>query len=233
MRTNRWEKIEGSPFPLGATWIEEDQAYNFSLYSKHAERVHLLIYSAVDFVRPIFEFEFNHLTNKSGPVWHCRVADKLLRTDSASPEARYYAYRVDGPAPEPGYNWHCFDYEKILLDPYARNVFFPDGFSREAACRPGSNAGSAPLGVLPAKSCVFDWQGDRKTKHDWDLVIYELHVRGFTQHTSSGVPASHRGTFLGVIDKIPYLQELGVTAVELMPVFSSTRVTAITGVTCR
>ena len=219
MRTNRWEKIEGSPFPLGATWIEEDQAYNFSLYSKHAERVHLLIYSAVDFVRPIFEFEFNHLTNKSGPVWHCRVADKLLRTDSASPEARYYAYRVDGPAPEPGYNWHCFDYEKILLDPYARNVFFPDGFSREAACRPGSNAGSAPLGVLPAKHCEFDWKGDRKTKHDWDLVIYELHVRGFTQHTSSGVPASHRGTFLGVIDKIPYLQELGVTAVELMPVF--------------
>ena len=225
MQTNRWEKTEGSPFPLGATWVEEDRAYNFSIYSKHAERVRLLIYSSGDVVHPIFEFDLDFLHHKSGPVWHCRVAEASLRREvriaheSESQLARYYAYRVDGPAPEPGFNWHSFDFEKILVDPYSRNVFFPDAFSRDAACRPGSNAGMAPLGVLPVPDCSFDWLEDRQTKHDWDLVIYEMHVRGFTRHVSSRVSEPHRGTFFGVIDKIPYLQELGVTAVELMPVF--------------
>ena len=221
MSANRWERIEGSPFPLGATWIEEDQAYNFALYSKHAERVRLLLFGAADLVHPIVEYDFDYLVNKSGPVWHCRLEAKALQSASqhVPASARYYAYRVDGPAPETGYNWHNFDFEKILLDPYARNVYFPDQFCREAARRPGSNAGKAPLGVLPEPDCAFDWHDDSSIKHDWDLVIYEMHVRGLTRHRSANVPDPHRGTFLGVIDKIPYLQELGVTAVELMPVF--------------
>jgi len=208
-----WSQVEGSPFPLGATWIEKDQAYNFSIYSKHAEAVHLLLYSTEDTTHPIFEYEFNHLKNKSGPIWHCRI-DR-----GAASHARYYAYRVDGPAPEPGFNWHHFDFEKVLLDPYAKAVHFPEAFRREAARQPGSNAGQAPLGVLPTEQCPFDWEDDTPRRHESDLVIYELHVKGFTQHKSSGVPESHRGTFLGVIDKIPHLVELGVTAVELMPIF--------------
>ncbi|TWU44415.1 Glycogen debranching enzyme [Novipirellula aureliae] len=211
----RWEATEGSPFPLGATWVEEDRAFNFSIYSKHAEAVRLLIYSKKDVVVPLLEYSFNYLSNKSGPIWHCRI-------DAAeAKDAAYYAYRVDGPAPEPGFDWHNFDFEKILLDPCAQSVFFPDGFSREAACRAGSNAGQAPLGVLPNQLLLSD-QTDPlpcPLRHDSDLVIYELHVRGFTQHPRSGIPESHRGTFLGVVDKIPHLVDLGITAVELMPIF--------------
>ena len=208
-----WSQVEGSPFPLGATWTDRDQAYNFSIYSKHAEAVHLLLYTAGDTTHPIIEYAFDYLKNKSGPIWHCRIAGSEVG------DARYYAYRVDGPAPEPGFNWHHFDFEKILLDPYAKAVHFPEPFNREAARQPGSNAGQAPLGVLPTEQCPFDWEDDTPRRHESDLVIYELHVRGFTNHANSGVPDSHRGTFSGVIDKIPYLVELGVTAVELMPVF--------------
>ena len=128
--------------------------FNFALYSKHATTVQLLLYSANDVVRPIYEYRFDYLRNKSGPVWHCRVT-----ADQAS-DAAYYAYRVDGPPPQGGYEWHNFDFEKILLDPFSHSVFFPDAFSREAACRPGSNAGQAPLGVLPTQFCEFDWGDD-------------------------------------------------------------------------
>jgi isoamylase len=210
---NRWEKIEGSPFPLGATWIAAEQAFNFSLYSKHAETVRLLLYSPTDPVRPVYEYNFDYLKHKSGPIWHCRVS----RQDVA--DARYYAYRVDGPAPEEGFNWHNFDFEKILLDPYAKEVYFPELFSREAASQPGSNAGKAPLGLLPCEENAFDWSDVISPRHDSDLVIYEMHVKGFTQHPSSGIAEAKRGTFLGVVDKIPYLVDLGVTAVELMPIF--------------
>ncbi|TWU38500.1 glycogen debranching protein [Novipirellula artificiosorum] len=210
---NRWERIEGSPLPLGVSWNAEQGAFNFSLYSKHAEVVQLVLYSADDLVHPCFEFTYDYLKNKSGPVWHCRVARSNIT------DARYYAYRIDGPAPGAGYHYHHFDYSKVLLDPYARTVFFPKGFRRDAACGPGSNAGRAPLGVLSACECPFDWEQDLRPRHDHDLVIYELHVRGFTQRDNSGVPLAKRGTFLGIVEKIPYLLELGITALELMPVF--------------
>jgi glycogen operon protein len=106
-----------------------------------------------------------------------------------------------------------------LIDPYARDVFFPSSFARIAAQSPGSNEGKAPLGVLHSIECGFDWDNDRQIRHRHDLVIYEMHVRGFTQRDNSGIEASKRGTFAGVVEKIPYLQELGVTAVELMPIF--------------
>ncbi|QEG42304.1 glycogen debranching protein [Roseimaritima ulvae] len=210
---NRWEQIEGTPFPLGATWVEEHHAFNFALYSRHATAVQLLLYARDDVFHPLLEITLDYLKNKSGTVWHCRVDGQVAQ------QAAYYAFRVDGPAPQGGYDWHNFDDQKILLDPCARRVYFPPGFRREAACRPGSNAGQAPLGVLPHPQPDFDWGADRQPRHGSDLVIYELHVKGFTQHPSSGVPAPHRGTFLGVVDKIPYLQDLGITAVELMPVF--------------
>ena len=182
------------------------------MYSKHATTVQLLLYSANDVVRPVYEYRFDFLRNKSGPVWHCRVA-----ADQAS-DVAYYAYRIDGPPPQGGYEWHNFDFERILLDPFAHSVFFPDAFSRDAGCRPGSNAGQAALGVLPTQLCEFDWEDDSGPRHGNDLVIYEMHVRGFTKHPSSDVSESHRGTFFGVVETIPYLVALGVTAVELMPV---------------
>src|SRR5262249_52054839 len=109
--------------------------------------------------------------------------------------------------------------QKILLDPYARAVFFPPNFSREAAKRSGSNAGRAPLGVLSADAAPFDWGDDRRPYHTSDMVIYEMHVRGFTMRANSGVATEKRGAYTGVIDKIPYLKELGITAVELLPVY--------------
>jgi glycogen operon protein len=112
---------------------------------------------------------------------------------------------------------HRFDADKVLLDPFAENVFFPAGFSREAAKQPGPNDGQAPLGVLPGKKTPRD-RALRGPRHTHDTVVYELHVKGFTARANSGVAAARRGTFRGLIDKIPYIKELGVTVVELLPV---------------
>ncbi|HKN76546.1 MAG TPA: alpha-amylase family glycosyl hydrolase [Candidatus Acidoferrum sp.] len=85
--------------------------------------------------------------------------------------------------------------------------------------REGSNAGSAPLGVLFDHRATFDWSGHGSPYHESDAVIYELHVKGFTKNPNSGVDPSRAGTYAGLVEKIPYLEELGVTVVELMPVF--------------
>lgn len=205
-----WTKVEGSPFPMGATWIEDEQAYNFVLYSKHATGVTLLLYSEDDVVHPKYQYRMDYLKNKTGRIWHCRVPVTVMG------DSKYYGYIVEGPfEPATGYR---FDPQKILLDPYARAVFFPDGFGREAARRPGSNAGRALLGFVHCDRVAFDWRGDRSPTHTHDTVIYELHIKGFTMRPNAGVSTGNRGTYAGLIDKIPYLKELGVTAVELLPV---------------
>jgi len=205
-----WEKAEGAPSPLGATWVESYRAYNFALYSRHATAVTLLLYDDRDFANPVYQFRFDPLANKTGRIWHCWLdADK-------APGAKYYAYRVEGPD-DPG-GGHRFDPQKILFDPYAPALFFPPVYSRGAAARPGANDGQAPLGVLPAKEEAYAWGSQRRPRHTHDTVIYELHVKGFTARDNSGVSPDKRGTFAGVIEKIPYLKELGVTVVELLPV---------------
>ncbi|HEV3483423.1 MAG TPA: isoamylase [Candidatus Acidoferrales bacterium] len=201
-----WASKEGSPTPLGATWIAAEQAYNFALYSKNAQRVTLLLYESRDLANPVFRYSFDQFRNKTGPVWHTRVH----RGDMVN--AKFYAYSVEGPEAS-------FRSQKILLDPYAREVLFPPSYDRAAAIGEGSNAGKAPLGVLCDHNMAFEWGDDRHPDHDGDLVIYEMHVRGFTMNPNSGVSPAHRGTFAGVTEKIPYLRELGITAVELMPVF--------------
>ena len=203
-----WAQAEGSPLPLGVTWIEEEQAFNFAVHSEHAESVTLLLYSATDFVNPHLTFHFDFLRNKSGRVWHCRIPVTEIG------EARYYAYSVSGNG-----QLHSFDPQKVLLDPYAKCIFFPPQFDREMATREGSNAGRAPLGALAGHRCTYDWSGDRPVHHESDAVIYELHVKGFTRSSSSGVDPCRAGTYAGLVEKIPYLKELGITIVELMPVF--------------
>jgi len=117
----------GFPWPPGVELVPAENAFNFSLYSKHATGVTLLCYTEKDPARPIFEFRFQHPAHKTGNVWHCRIpVSELLG-------ATLYGYRVDGPHdPEHGQR---FDPQKVLLDPYAPSVFFPPAFSREARVR--------------------------------------------------------------------------------------------------
>jgi len=205
-----WVEVEGSPLPLGVTWIEEEQAFNFAVHSEHAESVTLLLYSANDLVNPLLTFRFDFLRNKSGRIWHWRIPIAKIG------EVSYYAYSVSGQAVSQLYS---FDPQKVLLDPYAKCIFFPPDFDRDSAMREGANAGRAPLGALTAHRPTFDWAGDRSPNHESDAIVYELHVRGFTKNPNSGVDPSRAGTYAGLVEKIPYLKELGITVVELMPIF--------------
>ncbi len=207
----QWDRVEGRPFPLGASWLEPEQAWNFALFSRHATGVTLLLFGEKDAVNPVFRIALDPVQNKTGPIWHCVVPE------AAAAGARHYAYRVDGPR-DPAHG-HRFDGDKILLDPFASAVHFPKDFSREAACKPGTNDGRAPLGVLPRSTeHHFDGNEPTRPRHTHDTIVYELHVKGFTARSNSGVCAENRGKFLGLVEKIPYLKELGVTVVELLPV---------------
>ena len=205
-----WAGKEGLPLPLGASWVDDEKAFNFAVYAEHAESVTLLFYSAQDLMEPTLTFQFDFLRNKSGRIWHCRIPLNQICN------ARYYAYSVSGPkvAGLPG-----FDPEKVLLDPYAKGVFFPPTFDRSLAMALGSNGGKSPLGILPRQHIAFDWGEDVSPRPEADAIIYELHVKGFTNNPNSGVHPSRAGTYAGVIEKIPYLKDLGITVVELMPIF--------------
>jgi isoamylase len=209
---DEWEKVEGSPWPLGVTWVESERAFNFALYSRHASGVTLLLYSENDFVHPFCSHTFDPILNKTGLIWHCLVPEKKLGG------ALFYGYRVDGPYDLT--QGQRFDPRKVLLDPFAPSVFFPPAFSRAVAKKPGSTDGRAPLGVLPVPPGPFDLSEETRPRprHTHDLIVYELHVKGFTARSNSGVSPQKRGTFAGLMEKIPYLVELGVTAVELLPI---------------
>jgi glycogen operon protein len=129
--------MKAGPFPPGVTW--EEAGWHFSLYSRHATVVTLLLYGEKEFAKSLATLRLDPLRNKTGRIWHAFVPHLA--------GARYYAYRVEGP-PGP---LHRFDAEKVLLDPFARQVFLPPDFSRAAAMRPGANDGQAPLGLLPAE----------------------------------------------------------------------------------
>ena len=205
-----WTQAEGTPLPLGVTWLEEEQAFNFAVHAEHAESVTLLLYAPTDLVEPLLSYRLDFLRNKSGRIWHCRLPINEIGA------ARYYAYSASGQGVP---DVHSFDPQKVLLDPYAKCVFFPPQFDRELAMREGPNAGHAPLGVLTAHHPAFNWEQDRRPHHESDAIIYELHVKGFTKNPNSGVDPSRAGTYAGLVEKIPYLKELGVTVVELMPIF--------------
>src|SRR5579871_5749009 len=207
-----WNAGEGVPAPLGVTWLESENSVNFAVYSAHAESVTLLLFSDTDYFNPCFSLHFDYLRNKSGPVWHCRIPMDRIGA------AQYYAYSVTGVSVHAD-GRHTFDPQKLLLDPYARCVYFPPLFDRTLAMREGSNTGRAPLGVLLRPGTGPGLKPHVPIGHQSDAIIYELHVKGFTRHPNSGVDAKRAGTYAGLIEKIPYLKELGVTIVELMPVF--------------
>jgi glycogen operon protein len=188
----------GAPLPLGATLT--GRGVNFAVYSRHATACKLVLYHGeVEF--PYAEIPFPP-EFRVGDVYAMTVFD--LDVDSLE-----YGFRFDGPFdPRAG---HRFDATKVLIDPASRAVRGRDAWGDAAADGPG------PLRTILSPQ-DFDWQGDRPLGLAMeDLVIYEMHVRGLTRSDSSGV--KHPGTFAGLREKIPHLQELGVNCVELMPVF--------------
>ncbi len=182
----------GQSFPIGSSVQKE--GVNFSLFSKNAVWVELLFFNHKDDLEPAQVIRMNPGINKTYHYWHVLVSE--IKT------GQLYGYRVNGPF-DPGQG-HLFDPSKILLDPYAKSVVFS---------------------LLCPKSVVcdikeYDWEGDEHLKTPFaQTIIYEMHVGGFTRNPNSGVSVKKRGTYLGLIEKIPYLVELGITAVELLPVF--------------
>jgi glycogen operon protein len=193
--------------PLGATVTGE--GVNFSVFSKHATQIELLLFDDALDRRASRVIPLDARQHRTYHYWHTFVPNLA--------PGQIYAYRADGAfAPERGQR---FDREKALLDPYGLAVSVPPTYDRDAAKRPGDTAATSMKSVV-ADPTRYDWEGDTPLRRPYvETVIYELHVRGFTQHPSSGVSAHKRGTYAGLIEKIPYLKDLGVTAVELLPVF--------------
>jgi len=201
----------GFPIPLGPyAW---GTGTNFAIFSRHATRIWLELYEGAHDAAPQHRFESD--AHRTDDIW----------VDGVEPN-QLYGYRAEGPyAPEKG---HRFNPYKLLLDPYARAITHNDnwGFWCARGHDPTApqddrsfwtvdNAGHVPKCVVTERQT--GWENQRPLRHSWsDTVIYELHVRGFTIHESADV--DHPGTFRGLTEKIPYLKDLGVTAVELMPV---------------
>jgi glycogen operon protein len=198
---------QGSSAPLGATVYPG--GVNFSVFSKNATLIELLLFDDENAAQPAKTIALDPSRHRTYHYWHVFVPGLEPR--------QIYAYRAHGPfAPESGFR---FDGEKVLLDPYGLAVAVPKAYNREAAGRPGDNAATAMKSVV-ADPLRYDWEGDLPLKRPFaEVVIYELHVGGFTRHPSSGVASAKSGTYAGLIEKIPYLKDLGVTAVEVLPVF--------------
>lgn len=196
-----------SASPLGAT-VSND-GVNFSVFSRHATAIELLLFDRVDDPRPVRVIPIDPAANRTYHYWHVFVPGVRA--------GQLYGYRVDGPI-DPA-NGLRFDRTKVLLDPYSRAIAVPDGYDRSAAIQPGENTATAMKSAV-ADPSGYDWEGDTPLRHpSARTIIYEMHVGGFTRHPSSGVAEHKRGTFAGLVEKIPYLQQLGITAVELLPVF--------------
>lgn len=202
----RLEILPGNSFPLGAT-VSKD-GVNFCVFSDKSTAVELLLFDDPYAPQPSQVIHLDSKLNKTFHYWHVLV--RGIR------EGQVYAYRVYGLfAPNNGLR---FDGNKVLLDPYARAVVGWENYSRKAAIDAGDNCDKALRSVVVDPS-IYDWEGDVHPRTPYGrMIIYELHVGGFTRHPNSGVSPEKQGTYAGLIEKIPYLKQLGITAVELMPI---------------
>jgi isoamylase len=206
----------GRPLPCGA--YHRHGGVNFSIFSRNAARVWLELFERPEDGEPAVAIELDPQSHRTGDMWHIWIKGITY--------GQLYAFRVDGPyLPEEG---HRFNRHRLLLDPYSTALLGTSRWDLSRALAfdscsplkdltpcPEDNAAWSPKSLLT--DYRFDWDGERPLKYPWaDTIIYETHVRGLTVHSSSGV--KHPGVFLGVIEKIPYFKELGITAVELMPV---------------
>jgi len=206
----------GSPLPLGTQ--ENERGVNFAIFSRDANGVRLELFEHPEDTVPTRVFDLDSVRNRTGDVWHIWV-------EGIAP-GQFYAYRMGG-AYEPN-EGHRFNFNRLLLDPLATAIslapswdfasargYDPSGLEQDLALSKLDNSASMPKCIFI--NDPFDWGRDQPPRHPWsETVIYEAHVRGFTIHPSSGV--DHPGTYRGLVEKIPYLKKLGVTALELMPV---------------
>lgn len=215
-RSEEGEVQAGNPIPWGPHLVRD--GVNFVLFSRNATRVRLELYRNSDDDSPTRIIDLDPVRHRTGDVWHVWVR--------GLPEGQLYGYRIEGPyQPEQG---HRFNPHKLLLDPFARAIATISDWDFAAARGYDSSSPLADLSMSTVDNagttpkCIFthddfDWEMDSPPKHAAsDMVIYETHVRGFTIHPSSGV--AHPGTFRSLTEKIPYLKDLRVTAIELMPV---------------
>ena len=180
----------GSPDPIGATLL--DRGVNFSLFSRTAAEVSLLLFERADDATPARILTLDPVNNRTYHYWHVFVPGVR--------PGQLYGYRVQGPDdPSQGLR---FDDSKVLLDPYGRGVVIPPQYTRQAAARRGAdNAGVAMKSVV-VDSAAYDWEGDLPLRRpSARTIIYEMHVRGFTRHPNSGVAEELRGTYAGLVEK--------------------------------
>ena len=193
----KWKTKPGQPLPLGATITPE--GVNFSVFSRHAASLTLVLFEKAK-SRSVAEIPLDPEINRTGDIWHIHLigANSSFR----------YGYRAVGPF-DPKGKGHRFK-KNILLDPYARALSGRPEWGR----LPERKEGAGGMEEWSPWRCQvvddeFDWGFDQPLNiHLADSVIYEMHVRGFTRHSSSGV--SRPGTFGGIVEKIPYLKELGI-----------------------
>jgi isoamylase len=196
----------GTPNPLGARVTED--GVNFSIFSSLAETMQLLLFDTETSAMASRVIDLDRRTDLTGHYWHVAVPE--------IGRGQVYGYRAGGTyAPGSGLR---FQADKVLLDPYGRAVS-TSLYDRAAATRQGDNQSTCLRSVV-VDPHRYDWEGDRPLQTSFrDTVIYEMHVAGFTRNPNSRLSPEVRGTYSGVIEKIAYLTELGITAVELMPVF--------------
>lgn len=195
----------GNPYPSGSK--AKNKGVNFSIFSRHATQVELLLFRTSDCIEPFQTIELQKEVNRTFFSWHVYV--------TGLPVGTWYTWRMDGPNHVREAGLH-FDKDKQLLDPWAYAVS-DKRWSRKAACKLGDNGLTAMRSVVVNDH--YDWEGDVPLRiRSEKAIVYELHVGGFTKHPSSKV--EHPGTFSGLIEKIPYLQKLGITHVELLPVMA-------------
>ncbi|KAH9805601.1 isoamylase 1 [Citrus sinensis] len=202
-QSQRFQVSKGYPTPFGATL--RDGGVNFSIFSSNAVSATLCLITLSDLQenKVTEEIALDSFANKTGDVWHV-----FLKGDFKD---MLYGYKFDGKfSPQEG---HYFDPTKIVLDPYAKAVISRAQFG---VLGPDENCWPQMACLVPTPEDEFDWEGDLPLKYPQrDLIIYEVHVRGFTRHESS--KSEHPGTYLGVVEKLDHLKDLGINCLELMP----------------
>lgn len=195
MTSSLFQTHKGQPSPFGTTITSG--GINFALFCKHATAIKLLLYD-LEKDQKIAEIALNPQYNRTGDVWHIFVEHTLEKPLG-------YAYQLDGPIEHP--ESHRYKFPERMVDPYAKAIHSNNVW--------GKNDIYTPLGIVMPEAS-YDWENDAPLRiSKSDLIIYEMHVRSFTIDPSSQVRAP--GTFQGVIEKIPHLVDLGINAVELMP----------------